>query len=303
MKSSYVKNLSIVSLLLLFGRFAFAGEAEKYFPLHVGDRWTYYHELYIHEELASIDSITVIVSDAKEINGNTYYLLQGPEAFESGYYRTEGNNVYQNNESFKIDTTSYDLALRGEGSGEWRVDEYLGEYYIMNIDTDCSSTRFSEKMDLPLGLFDGYLCKFCALDSGWIRHVFLIPTIGIAYIRIGEGIDVAGGIQNYYYLQSAVIDGKDIIVFVDSKPEKMQLSIISYPNPFNSSATISITLNEPDFTSITIYNMVGQKVRTIFEDHLTTGKHYFHWNGLNDNAELIPSGVYLINSTFRLKRK
>ncbi|MBN2413984.1 CotH kinase family protein [candidate division KSB1 bacterium] len=66
----------------------------------------------------------------------------------------------------------------------------------------------------------------------------------------------------------------------------------NYPNPFNSQTVIQYELDKPAFTFISIYNLLGQKVRTLIDGCYTTGKHSVIWNGTSDNGLPCPSGIY-----------
>jgi len=63
----------------------------------------------------------------------------------------------------------------------------------------------------------------------------------------------------------------------------------SYPNPFNSTTTIEYTLPFPSQVSLTIYNLSGQKIETLFNGRLQAG---FHRSTLN--AGDLPSGLYFV---------
>jgi len=62
----------------------------------------------------------------------------------------------------------------------------------------------------------------------------------------------------------------------------------SYPDPFNSQATIFFTVYERDLISLQIYNLKGRKVATLLERVLTPGSYVESFNG-----DKLPSGVYL----------
>jgi len=64
----------------------------------------------------------------------------------------------------------------------------------------------------------------------------------------------------------------------------------NYPNPFNPSTTIGFTLQNSGFTSLKIYNMVGQEVATLANEVLEAG--VYHQKQFD--AENLASGVYLI---------
>ena len=65
-----------------------------------------------------------------------------------------------------------------------------------------------------------------------------------------------------------------------------------YPNPFNPETTISYNLNEDSRVSLFIYNIKGQKVRSLVNGQIQAGYHTVTWNGKNENGENVSSGIY-----------
>ncbi|WP_457566505.1 FlgD immunoglobulin-like domain containing protein, partial [Caldithrix abyssi] len=47
------------------------------------------------------------------------------------------------------------------------------------------------------------------------------------------------------------------------------------------------------FVTVEIFNVHGQKIRTLWEGQLTDGEHRFYWDGRNDQSEQQSSGVYI----------
>ena len=66
----------------------------------------------------------------------------------------------------------------------------------------------------------------------------------------------------------------------------------NYPNPFNPSTTIRFSLNEDSFVSLEIYNIKGEKVRTLVKDNLPAQYHTIVWNGRDENGKQVSSGIY-----------
>jgi len=62
----------------------------------------------------------------------------------------------------------------------------------------------------------------------------------------------------------------------------------NYPNPFNPSTTIQFTLGNDGMTSLQVYNMLGQKVATLFQGAAEAGKMY----QVTLDASNLPSGLY-----------
>ncbi|UCE24369.1 MAG: T9SS type A sorting domain-containing protein [Candidatus Zixiibacteriota bacterium] len=67
----------------------------------------------------------------------------------------------------------------------------------------------------------------------------------------------------------------------------------SYPNPFNASCVIGYSLSHSAHTTITVHNVLGQKVATLVNRHKPTGYHTLTWHGVDDHGKPVASGIYL----------
>jgi hypothetical protein len=67
----------------------------------------------------------------------------------------------------------------------------------------------------------------------------------------------------------------------------------NYPNPFNTGTFFTIDLAEPSHIVLEIFNVLGQKVRTLLNETLTAGSHTRMWNGSTSDGKPAPSGVYI----------
>lgn len=68
----------------------------------------------------------------------------------------------------------------------------------------------------------------------------------------------------------------------------------SYPNPFNPETRIVFDVAEPATVELAIFNLLGQKVRTLFNGFRSAGQFSQVWDGKNDAGNLVGSGVYLV---------
>ena len=103
-------------------------------------------------------------------------------------------------------------------------------------------------------------------------------------------------------IDTTKITGEDRILFIDRYE---YLSTVSegiptvfalhenYPNPFNPSTTLRFDLPEVSDMTLTIYNMLGQKVRTFDYQNTSAGYHSVTWHGTNDYGDPVGAGVYL----------
>ena len=75
-------------------------------------------------------------------------------------------------------------------------------------------------------------------------------------------------------------------------PEEFALGQ-NYPNPFNPSTQIRYALPEQSRVTITIYNMLGGKVRTLVNDFQDAGYRNVLWNATNDHGSPVSAGMYI----------
>ncbi len=93
-----------------------------------------------------------------------------------------------------------------------------------------------------------------------------------------------------------------IIIDIIGNSDQVAAPVFSasvYPNPFGfksdakSGLSFAITLPAKDNVKIEIFNIKGQKVKSIFTPNLNKGLNKIIWNGLDDSGRKISSGVYL----------
>lgn len=66
----------------------------------------------------------------------------------------------------------------------------------------------------------------------------------------------------------------------------------NFPNPFNPSTKIEFSLKKESLTKLTVYNILGQLVKTLVSEKLIEGKHSIQWNGTNEFGKQVSSGIY-----------
>jgi hypothetical protein len=67
----------------------------------------------------------------------------------------------------------------------------------------------------------------------------------------------------------------------------------NYPNPFNPETNITYQIPISAQVVVQIYNLLGQKIRTLVNEVQSAGKYSVTWNGLSDDGSRAPSGVYV----------
>ncbi|HNX01029.1 MAG TPA: endonuclease, partial [Candidatus Cloacimonadota bacterium] len=111
--------------------------------------------------------------------------------------------------------------------------------------------------------------------------------------------------QTYYYRVRSILNdvqstNSNVITIIltgnqDHVVNSLRAGIESvYPNPFNPETTIKYNVTKPGDVSIVIYNVKGQKVRTLVADHLNSGSYTVKWDGNNDKGQSCSSSVYYL---------
>lgn len=86
------------------------------------------------------------------------------------------------------------------------------------------------------------------------------------------------------FVPTGIEDDNNTIVSFDLKQ--------NYPNPFNPTTTIEYTLDKPAKVELTIFNSLGQKVKTLVNGFVTNSKNVVEWNGTNEAGNVVPTGIY-----------
>jgi hypothetical protein len=190
---------------------------------------------------------------------------------------------------------------------------------IENVGTPVSGdldwTYFQKELTLPEGTnyFDICSNSDCPANGeafSWFDNVGLIEWTeweAIDYFPV-EVINP----NDYYYLQVRTSDllESGTVTFTETNYGNYQVKYDNntssvpptvslrgnYPNPFNPETTIRFTTrNTKKNTELVIFNIKGQKVKTLVNEVLPVGEHSVVWDGKNTNNKAVASGIYLYN--------
>lgn len=92
----------------------------------------------------------------------------------------------------------------------------------------------------------------------------------------------------------------DVGVGIDDNVSALPMSFNlnqNYPNPFNTRTEIGFYLAERSEVTFDIYNIVGQKIKTLKNGMFEAGSHTVIWDGTNDTGDIVSSGVYFYRLT------
>lgn len=98
--------------------------------------------------------------------------------------------------------------------------------------------------------------------------------------------------KNKYDLSTDISDNNSLL------PSEFAL-YQNYPNPFNPTTTIEFSLPKADEIELEVFNITGQKVKTIYAGFKEAGRHSFEWDATDDGGEKVASAMYF----YRLKKR
>jgi len=98
---------------------------------------------------------------------------------------------------------------------------------------------------------------------------------------------------NYLYLATDVDDDD-----TDDPVLPREFSLAqNYPNPFNPTTVIDFSLSKQSEIELTVYNMLGQRVKILAYGKYSAGKHQVVWDGTDSGHSRVASGIYLYRLT------
>lgn len=246
-------------------------------PLNRGDEVTVYGKVtdYNPDYHYKWDNNTVILADSVKVlsSGNSANATPVPtgtlktNTMEAEAY--EGVLVEISNATL-ISVNPYDATF-DDGSGPCLLD---GDFMLAR-DQDANTTFYVNDTD-------GYLVAFgdtvqIGDTIGKIRGVFTF-SFGTHKIELRNSFD-------FGYV-TGVNDN------VKMQPLSYRLEQ-NFPNPFNPETRIYFEIPQSHQVKVLIYNILGQKVRSLVNDNFNAGHHIINWDGRDDYGNIVPTGVYL----------
>ena len=143
-------------------------------------------------------------------------------------------------------------------------------------------------------------------DFEWVALQPILSAGGWAWTESGD-VDISAFHGNSVYIAfrytsddigAATWEVDDILIAGDNTSadnnvvENIQVISNVYPNPFNPLTTISYTVPSNAFVTLEVYNVKGQKVKTLINKDMHQGFYTAAWNGTDENNTAVTSGLY-----------
>ncbi|KAA3636978.1 MAG: T9SS C-terminal target domain-containing protein [Calditrichaeota bacterium] len=94
------------------------------------------------------------------------------------------------------------------------------------------------------------------------------------------------------YANTRVYEATDINDPNQPLPKDFTLSQ-NYPNPFNPTTEIAFSIPYKTKVNLSVYNMLGQHVKTLTDEMYSSGQYKVEWDGTNDANQQVATGLYL----------
>ncbi len=269
---------TIATVIFLFTAVSITASSQDYFPLSIGNSWTY------HEFGIEIPNHPIEIIDTLYVNGDLYYYYGVNLETAVLICKDSLGRIwkYKNGEkSLWFDFTLAEADSYFYKDGAPYLNYVVKAYRNLSIKTkfgileDCISFNFDDPN---------------AVDE---EHYYAFgPNIGLIQKSTGMGIT--------WSLDSAIINGKIITeIFSNniSTPQEVKLEQ-NYPNPFNPTTTISYELPTSGQVIIKIYDLTGRLVKVIANATQPAGTHSAQWDGTDFCGTPVAAGIYIYRIEF-----
>mgnify|MGYP000362526966 CR=1 FL=1 len=203
---------------------------------------------------------------------------QGREALELGWLRTKAASI-PDSPVGKLAALMVPLSMAQGGDFQGGVEEcqrvalrYKGK------DTQIVKEALFEM---------GHIYLFYMGDKQMAKQVFQELAKRFPGDELLEAAQELMGTFHSEGLRKKELDQKE-----STAPANCSLSQ-NYPNPGNPSTCITFILPQKAHVTLEIYNLLGQRVRTLVERVKDAGSHTVVWDGRDKSGNPLPSGVYL----------
>jgi hypothetical protein len=105
---------------------------------------------------------------------------------------------------------------------------------------------------------------------------------------------VFGGLA--VYKEGGIVSVQEINNLNSGIPKKFALEQ-NYPNPFNPVTVIQFEIPKASEVKITIYNILGERIKTLVSGYVPAGSSSIRWDSTNEAGIRVSSGMYLYQMT------
>jgi hypothetical protein len=194
------------------------------------------------------------------------------------FYINESGIAVRVESDQRVKGLQFDLAKVAAISPSAKVQTVLGQgFYDLN----------AERLRVLV-----YDAQGASMDAG--KYILAHMDFALAGSADVQVADVVLADQN-----NAAIKDVEVLISREVAPElPVDYSLRqNYPNPFNPTTDIQFSVPETGIVKITVFNMLGQEVRSLFAGLAERGTKVVRWDGRDNSGVVMPTGVYLYRMT------
>ena len=142
--------------------------------------------------------------------------------------------------------------------------------------------------------------------TNWIEHKRILASDSASGDYLGWAVSISGNQtfvgatnddDNGDRSGSVYVVREELVEISNENVNNKARSLNIYPNPFNPQTNISYSVEEETSVEISVYNMKGQKVKTLVNKSVSAGDHSVVWHGFSESGKSVSSGVYFVKMT------
>ena len=285
-----INNITILMFYLsAINLYAQYDDPYQYYPITMGNYWSY-----STGPSPSSPYSWKVYADSTDSVGNKYCWMSPRYVGDRPSFCIDTNYYFINRPTWGIDA-EYLYKLDVEVGENWWV--WQGDTSDTNIGTWCEVGSIYDGTYLDVETRFKVFVFYNRVKDNNEYYDYMDHIERLAY-----GIGLVYRDNDAYYpneLIGAIINGEIIgnPVSIEENPY-VELPVNfelyqNYPNPFNPSTVIKFALPVTSNVTLTIYNMMGEEIKTLSTNNLSEGVQQFTWNGTNKNNELVSSGIYI----------
>ena len=209
---------------------------------------------------------------------------------DDGYYGSDGRTYTGGLSHLVFDSCNRPHVIFSDvASAHWGIGGTnrlsLGNIRYGVFDNGAWDIRTIYRQPLPTSFYSGFeMHGMCLVVSD------LTDSIRI----IGDELEITAAFQYTSNLLSFSL--ADVTTDVEEEqgdllPQEFSLNQ-NYPNPFNPETTIEYYVPERSHITIEVFNIIGQKIRTLVDELKSAGDFRTNWDGKNSNGIRASSGIY-----------
>ena len=171
------------------------------------------------------------------------------------------------------------------------------------VSIDSNYALVGDESDDDNGFGSGSAYIYYYNGSTWIEQQKLTASDGYENDHFGQSLSVSGNYaaigvpyddDNGYNSGSVRIFHNEGVSTEDDNIQNSikKIQLRNYPNPFNPETNIVFNLLGESKVELSVYNMKGQKIKSLLNDQISAGEHSIVWNGDDEVGKSVSSGVY-----------